>query len=143
MKNLSLIFLFTVFIASLQAQGINIDSKIKSETTQISKCDYCLCSMGISPLDFSGKGIRIDPRYLFIDKKIKDGKVVANTEGSYERHFTLQFSGIYPVTRKFSVIGIVPYSMREERAGSFEPALNTAGIGDISVLGRYNVIDMH
>src|SRR5437867_6761805 len=90
-------------------------------------CDFCMCSQGISPLDFSGKGIRLDPRYLVIDRVVKDGRTIDNTKGSYEKHFTLQASVIYPVTKKFSLIGVLPYSIRDGRENAGKKAIHTSG----------------
>src|SRR6266542_2140635 len=104
-------------------------------------CDFCMCSQGISPLDFSGKGIRLDPRYLVIDRMVKDGKTIDNTEGSYEKHFTLQASVIYPVGRKFSVIGVLPYSVREGRESRDEKIIHTSGPGDAILFGRYLLLE--
>ncbi len=104
-------------------------------------CDFCMCSQGISPLDFSGKGIRIDPRYLVIDRLVRNNEQIENTEGSYEKHFTLQLSAIYPLTKKISLIGIVPYSVREGRESIDENIIRTSGLGDVALFGRYFALE--
>jgi len=111
-------------------------------TVETFNCDFCLCSQGISPLDFTGKGIRIDPRYLVLDREVEGSKVLDHSHGGYEKHFTLQVSGIYPVGKKFSVIGIVPYSIREGREEVDEPVVHTSGIGDAMLFGRYLALEV-
>ena len=81
----------------------------------VNMCDFCLCSQGISPLDFSGKGLRIDQSYLLIDKTVHNTNTIDNNEGSYEKHLTFQLSGIYSINPKISFMGMVLFSVRSGR----------------------------
>jgi len=136
---------YVIFILTLLSMNISysqiLDKKEDFSRINTSNCDFCLCYMGISPLDFSGKGIRIDTRYLLLDRLVNNNRVVDNTEESYEKHFTLQLSLIYPVGKKISVIGIVPYSVREGRESAEEKTSYTSGLGDIILFGRYPVLE--
>lgn len=71
--------------------------------------------MGVTPLDYWGKGIRIDPRYLLIDRTVNNGNSAPNNNGRYEEHITMQFSGIYSFNNHISIIAAIPYSIRNGR----------------------------
>ncbi len=110
---------------------------------QVNNCDFCLCSQGISPLDFSGKGIRIDQSYLLIDKVAQNNKIKSNDEGGYEKHLTFQLSGIYSVSPRVSFIGMIPYSIRSGREDLNSVLSRTSGIGDVILFARYFPLEIH
>lgn len=143
MKCLIFIFFFIIFDISSNAQCLNIDTKIKSESTPTLNCDYCMCFLGVNPLDFSGKGIRIEPRYLLINRSVNNGSSSPANDGHYEEHLTLQFSGIFSTSKNSSFIVSVPYSIRNGREDYNSPVEHTSGIGDIMISGRYTAMDMH
>ena len=101
---------YFVFLAALLSAPNIFSQNIFTEHNNdpVNYCDFCLCSQGISPLDFSGKGIRIDQRYLLIDKMVNNNSTVANNIGSFERHLTFQFSGIYSISPRVSFLSILP-----------------------------------
>ena len=136
------IFIFTIstlFTVNIFSQNVFIG---KNEDP-INYCDFCLCSQGISPLDFSGKGIRIDQRYLLIDKLVNNNSTVTNNIGSFERHLTFQFSGIYSMSPRVSFLGILPYSVRSGRDDFSESIARTNGFGDLILFGRYFPVEKH
>jgi hypothetical protein len=141
-KNLLYIYL-ALFNITIIAQVNNSDVFLKPQNSPTSNCDYCLCSLGVNPLDFSGKGIRIDPRYLLIDRTVNNGSSAPNNNGRYEEHFTMQFSGIYSFKNHISIIAAIPYSIRNGRDNYNSSLVHTTGIGDISILGRYNILEKH
>jgi hypothetical protein len=109
----------------------------------VNRCDFCLCSQGISPLDFSGKGIRIDQSYLLIDKMVHNTNTIDNNEGSYEKHLTFQLSGIYSISPRISFMGIVPFSVRSGRDDLNSAVSRTSGIGDVILFARYFPLEVH
>jgi len=140
------IFLLLIISAlniQLFAQINEHDAYLKPQSNPTLDCDYCMCSLGVTPLDFSGKGIRIDPRYLLIDRTVNNGNSSPSTDGHYEEHITLQFSGIYSVSKKVSFLASVPYSVRSGRDDYSSPIVHTTGIGDIMISGRYTAMEKH
>jgi hypothetical protein len=99
--------------------------------------------MGVTPLDFSGKGIRIDPRYLLINRTVNNGNSTPSVDGHYEEHITMAVSGIYTIKKNFSLLASVPYSFRSGRDDYNSPVEHTSGVGDILLFGRYTVLEKH
>jgi len=110
------------------------------------KCDFCLASQGISPLEMGRTGVRYDVRYLRLGDSYHDGTKVENPTQDAETHFTNQLTILYNVVPNLSGIIIVPFASRHESSlndlGQPTSLANT-GLGDISILGRYNVIADH
>jgi hypothetical protein len=99
--------------------------------------------MGVTPLDFSGNGIRIDPRYLLINRTVKNGNSTPSVDGHYEEHITMAVSGIYTIKKNFSLLASVPYSFRSGKDDYNSPVVHTSGISDILLFGRYTVLEKH
>ncbi len=112
----------------------------------ISECDFCLCSQGISPLEMGGSAIRFDTRYTELSHEFNDGVRVSLT-GPTETFLTNQMSLTYGVTKQLSACLVVPYANKSEHFNDVTPgqptSISNAGIGDVSLLGRYNIIADH
>lgn len=116
----------------------------------IAECDFCIASQGISPLEMGHTSIRYDVRYLVLSKQYSDGKLVPNDENARETHFTQQATFMFHAIPEFSASVIVPFASRHEE-GPMEMAgmdgmtenFNNTGLGDISLLGRFHLVEDH
>lgn len=142
MKKVILLYLL-IFTLPQFSQVNNIDVFVKPHSNPTLDCDYCMCSFGVTPLDFSGKGIRIDPRYLLINRTVNNGNSTPSVDGHYEEHITMQVSGVYTIKKNLSFLASVPYSFRSGRDDYNSPVIHTSGLGDIFLLGRYNALEKH
>lgn len=111
-----------------------------------SECDFCLCSMGISPLTMSGSAIRFDSRYTELSQEYSNGTQVNNPANEKETYFTNVLSLTGQVTDGLSATLMVPFAHKTE--SSNDPVnslanLSNSGVGDISLLLRYNLLADH
>jgi hypothetical protein len=125
-------------------------------------CDYCLLTQGISPLETSkGIGFRIDERYTRLSTLFDHGQKVDNSN-ELETHWTTQLTAFYKLQPRITLVAFVPYVRRYERKlpevgeanskpfpvdrlhhGGEGAAGTATGLGDITLLGRYQVIKRH
>ncbi len=109
-----------------------------------SNCDFCMCSQGISPLEMGGSSLRIDSRYTELGSEFSDGKSVPNPENARETYFTNTLSFTEGITHDLCGTVIVPFARKSESGVNPGVApIENFGIGDISLLARYNVIADH
>lgn len=131
-------------------------------------CDYCLLTQGISPLETSrGIGFRLDERYTRLTTFLDNGREIPNT-GSIESHWTTQATAFWSVRPKLTLVAVVPV-VRRLQDGPSSPTLpqpggaafgtggpryrqlhgdeevngTTFGLGDISLVGRYQLFQKH
>ena len=112
----------------------------------ISECDFCMCSQGISPLEMGGSAIRYDARYTELSHEYVNGVRVPNSTNSSETYFTNQLSFTYRVANGLSLALIVPYAHKNESSADLitgPASISNSGTGDISLLGRYNLLADH
>lgn len=116
-----------------------------------SKCDFCLCSQGISPLEMGGSAVRYDVRYVYLDKIYQDGKLITNTDHHSESFFTNTLSLTYQVVPNLSATLLVPFAHKTETTDDAAElgnengpnSLSNLGLSDISILARYNLLADH
>ena len=110
------------------------------------KCDFCLASQGISPLEMGRTGVRYDVRYLRLGSLYSNGTKIDDPTNDTETHFTNQLTFLYRVIPNLSAIAIVPIASRHESSLDSNGAvqsLENSGLADISLLARYNLIASH
>ena len=112
----------------------------------VSACDFCMCAQGISPLEMGGSAVRYDARYTELSREYVNGTRVPNSTNTTETYFTNQMSFTYRVATGLSATLIVPYAHKSE--SSIDPeagpsSISNSGTGDISLLGRYNLLADH
>lgn len=134
----------SVFFLSLLVNALGVHAQMPPEI--YSNCDFCLCSMGISPLTMGGSAIRFDSRYTELSQEFSNGERVANPTNARETYFTNVLSLTGQVTNGLSATLMVPFPHKAE--SSNDPVnslanLSNSGIGDISLLVRYNLIADH
>ncbi len=135
-----------------------------SGTPLVSKCDYCIASEGISPIDAGSSGVRYDFRYLRDQDIFQDGKKIGNDHGDMETYVTHQLSFYYQIDNAFSVMLHVPFASRSESGEGTPPRLvDTArtvakqtsqhhledhpyaniinGLSDVILMARYKIIN--
>jgi len=111
-----------------------------------SECDFCLCSQGISPLDMGGSALRFDTRYTELSQQYSSGLRVPNPANARETYLTNSLSLTEGIASGLCATIIVPFAHKTE--SSTDPAnslanISNSGIGDISLLARYNLIADH
>lgn len=111
-----------------------------------SSCDFCMCSMGISPLTMGGSSIRFDSRYTELGQEYSDGHLVENPTNLRETYFTNVLSLTDQVNDGLSATLMVPFAHKVE--SSIDPvsglvSITNSGVGDLSLLIRYNLINDH
>ena len=130
---------------------------------EVTACDYCISSQGISPIEVGSSGARYDARYLYLGKMYDDGKEIVNSSDAEETYITHQVSMYYHIGGKFSASLNLPFVNRYESGdgvpphGSLEntivssqtPQHSTSakpynyqvnGLSDIAVYGRYRLL---
>jgi hypothetical protein len=104
------------------------------------RCDFCVASQGISPIEMGRSGVRFDIRYLALDKAYSDGQAITSNES--ESHLTNQLTLTYFVSEALSASFVLPYVSRsstEGVGGEATESLTNRGIGDVIALARYKV----
>jgi len=117
----------------------------------VSKCDFCIASQGITPLEMGRTAMRYDVRYLKMSRVYNDGTLSTNEEQENESFFTSQFTMSYSVAQDVTLVGILPYVSRtgsrlmdEEDARPGETLhVSNSGLGDMIGMLRYNLISEH
>lgn len=125
--------------------GQSIDPR-PSVADEINRCDFCLASQGISPLEIGATGVRVDVRYLRVGTPFLDGTKTDNPEQELETHLTQQYSLFYALSSRFTLAGFVPLSKRHSEQVTTDGDLvtgNQFGIGDILLLLRYKALVEH
>ncbi|WP_241077753.1 transporter [Flavimarina sp. Hel_I_48] len=135
-----IVTLFTWLSMSANTPLDSIAATTVSHYTFEDDCDVCGCggsggSMGYGTV---GNGNFVGLRYIYQQYRSKDG-IFNNSPWIDENFNTLQVWAQIPISDKISVNAIVPYHFhnREFNDGSGQ---NINGLGDISVLGFYNLI---
>jgi hypothetical protein len=127
----------------LHGQAIDPRSSVADE---INRCDFCLASQGISPLEIGASGVRVDIRYLRVGTPFLDGTKAENPEQELETHLTQQYSLFYALSSRFTLAGFVPLSKRHSEhvteAGDLVTG-NQFGVADIMLLLRYKALVEH
>lgn len=111
-----------------------------------SNCDFCMCSMGISPLAMGGSSIRLDTRYTELGREYSNGVKIPNTTNQKETYLTNVLSLQAELTDGLSTTLMVPFCHKSESEvdpGSGLASASNSGIGDLSLLMRYNIIADH
>lgn len=117
-------------------------------------CDYCILSTGISPLDtVKGSGVRVNTRYTLMDKTYKGTEEIKTDPRPKEEFWTTEITGFFGVTEDITLLGVVPLKRTKARGhlhvhedGELEvegDKGNESGLGDIAVLGRFNLLRRH
>ena len=109
----------------------------------ISKCDYCQCSQGISPMETGSTGIRFDIGSLYLGAPYTGSARQPNPDNVNESFLTNRITLSYRIsTSPFTVSLGVPYVVRksEEPGGNGLPlqTFKADGIGDIVTTVRFN-----
>ena len=119
---------------------------VVSAQQSFNSCDFCLASQGIAPAEAGATGLRIDVRYLRLASTFREGEKVNNTDRELETHFTQQFTLSIGLSQDVSLLAVVPvarrYSERLAEDGSMVVG-DQFGVADVSVLGRWKVIEEH
>jgi hypothetical protein len=110
-------------------------------------CDYCQLTQGLSPLQTStGIGLRLDERYSRLTHQYEGTDKVDNP-GNKETFLTTQATVFYAINEDLSALVVIPYSVKtskEVEEGTDESVHGSSnGLGDISLLGRYNFFKRH
>jgi hypothetical protein len=106
----------------------------------VDRCDFCVASQGISPLEMGRSGVRFDIRYLALDKMYRSGERIASEES--ESHLTNQLTLTYFMDEALSASLVLPYVSRssvESLAGETPEGLQNRGLGDVIALARYKL----
>ncbi|MBI5236479.1 MAG: hypothetical protein HY886_09580, partial [Deltaproteobacteria bacterium] len=117
-------------------------------------CDYCILSTGISPLDtIKGSGMRVNSRYTLMDKTYKGTEQIKTDQRPKEEFWTTEITGFFGVTEDTTLLVVVPLKKNKTRGhlhvhddGEMEVESmkgNESGLGDIAVLGRFNLLRRH
>ncbi|HYM20424.1 MAG TPA: hypothetical protein VEW28_05395 [Candidatus Kapabacteria bacterium] len=111
---------------------------------QVSECDYCGCSQGISPLETGSTGIRFEFGSLYLGAPYNGSLRQTTAIGKNESFITNKLTLFYRLdpTSPFTLAAAVPYVNRvsQDPGGNGAP-IQTAkgnGLGDIAVTLRYN-----
>ncbi len=111
-----------------------------------SNCDFCMCSMGISPLSMNGSSVRFDSRYTELGQEFSNGNRVPNPTGARETYLTDVLSLRGQITDDFSATLMVPFAHKAESSNDPTNSLaniSNSGVADMSLLFRYNLIADH
>ena len=93
-----------------------------------------------------GSAIRYDARYTDLSHEYVDGSRVPNTTNSREIYFTNQLSLIYHIAPGVSATLIAPFAHKTESEVdplSGASSFTNSGLGDVSLIGRYNLLADH
>jgi hypothetical protein len=135
--------LLSAIPAALTAQ---LAPRLGPVTAVINKCDFCLASQGISPLESGSSGLRADIRYLHLGTVYNDGVKAENEEQEIESHMTQQYSFTYAATPELAISALVPVAERRMEMVDEDGEAVTGkqfGLADVIVLGRYKVMEDH
>ena len=137
----SILFVFTLATTPIRAQ---------LPPDLYSNCDFCMCSMGISPLTMNGSSLRLDSRYTDLGQQYLDGKAVPfPTDDSYisdESFRTVMLSAREQVTDGLSATLMVPFkhtSETEVDPGTGASTLANSGVGDMMLILQYRLLSDH
>lgn len=102
-------FLVFVVLCSSPAMAQFCSSSLPQ--SPISKCDYCIASQGVSPLEAGSSGIRWDIRSLYLGTPYS-GTVKQQATSATESYLTNQVTGFYRITRDLTAVVMVPLTIR-------------------------------
>lgn len=129
----------------------------------VTACDYCFSSQGISSVAVGSSGVRYDFRYLHLGKMFSDGEEIVNPTNSQETYITHQLSFYYHLGGKYSVSLYLPFTYRTQLGSGgnggqqqtttvisgqmpqHHPSKSIStdhvgGLSDISLYGRYMIV---
>jgi hypothetical protein len=123
-----------------------------------SECDFCQCSMGISPLvSMGGSSIRYDARYTELGTVTQNGVAQANPTDHVQQFLTQVLTFNYQIVPDLSATLAVPFARKSETSNDptalFGPNANPSltapteitnvGLADISLRMSYYLIADH
>lgn len=120
-------------------------------TSNAFACDYCLVAQGISPLEtFKGAGIRINERYLILNR-VYHGTDKLTNPGDKEEFWTTEFTGFYGVTEDIILMATIPVRKTSQNGELHMETMTLdasgqggqTGLGDVSIMGRYSFFKKH
>ena len=147
MKNIVTFFLVITFQFGFAAE---IDSLVANpfiklpqfSTTLLEDCDACGCSASGGSMGFASmlNTNFIGIRYFNQSYKSTDG-LYSNSPWYNENFNTLQLWARIPVVKRVQISALIPYHfhIRETNSGT----QNISGLGDITVLGMYQLYQTH
>ncbi len=124
----------------------------------VSECDFCQCSMGISPLvAMGGSSIRYDARYTELGTITQNGVPQPNTTNHVQQFFTQVLSFNYQIVPDLSATLALPLAHKMETSdnpsdllgstGTQTPndpnTITNIGLADISLRMQYYLIAEH
>src|ERR1700733_10447953 len=141
------VFLLVIFSARF--------AKAQMPPCLTSDCDFCMCSMGISPLvAMGGSSIRYDARYTELGTIYQNGVSQPNPTNHVQQFFTQVLSFTYSIVPDLSATLSVPFARKT--AASDDPAdllgpsatptpndphtITNTGLADISLRMQYYLI---
>jgi hypothetical protein len=142
------IFVISICLIFLTQSAYSQTSSLPSDAEKdiVSKCDYCGCSQGISPLETGSTGIRYDFRSLSLGAQYHGSEKQKNPLAEGESFITNQFTFFYhlsrelPITFSLSLPYVYRLSTEAEESGAVT-STKSSGIGDIQIFGRYHLHD--
>lgn len=147
MKNIVTFFLVIIFqfgfATEIDSLDINPFLKLPQfSNTLLEDCDACGCSASGGSMGFASmlNTNFIGIRYFNQSYKSTDG-LYSNSPWYNENFNTLQLWARIPVTKKVQISTLVPYHFHNREANS--TAKNIRGIGDVTVLGMYQLYQTH
>jgi hypothetical protein len=102
-------------------------------------CDICGCSTGsyfIGPYSYFHKHfLRLRYTYRSFHTRLKDDE----SQFSKDFYQTIELTGGWKIGKKWQLLAFVPFNVNKQ--SSDDGVNNTSGLGDITLLGNYNVIN--
>jgi hypothetical protein len=110
-------------------------------------CDFCMLGQGISPyLTSGGKGLTLDVNYVESDH-VYNGATSVNPNGLNESWTIYTLTGFYPLSEDLTAMISLPYVSKTnldfDATTDSNPGTVTAGIGDVTLTGRYTLFEDH
>lgn len=142
-RNIGSLFLIFFSFQSLEAENLIDYIPISPETLNSYEayfCDACGCASSGGSMGFSTVGDQnfFGTRYIYQKYRSRDG-IYNNSPWIDENFNTLQLWGNIPISERIKISAIIPYHFhnRDFPDGSSQ---EISGIGDISIIGFYNLI---
>lgn len=112
-----------------------------------SACDFCLLGQGVSPyLTQTGRGVTLDVNTVALDR-VYNKSTAVDSHGKKETWTVYSVTGFYPLTDDLTVLLMIPYALKTnidyDGSSNTNPGVQTSGIGDLALTGRYTVFRKH